>query len=126
MGEVEGMTVNDRKRIDNIIKEYLLAGIRIKILKAKIKIAKAKIIHAEYENNKFIVLKNKKILHELGQLMEIVESNVKNDYLEKLEIFKMDIVEAMEEFNINKNNLFKLKREILEEFYKVLDIVEAR
>ena len=37
------MTANERKRIDNIIKEYLLAGIRIKILKAKIK-------HSNYNN----------------------------------------------------------------------------
>ena len=37
----------------------------------------------------------------------------------------MDITEAMQELNINKNNLFKLKREIREEFYKIIDIVEA-
>ena len=39
------MTANEREKIDNIIKEYLLIDIRIKILKAKIK-------HSEYNNCK--------------------------------------------------------------------------
>ena len=72
------------------------------------------------------VLKNKKILHELEQLKGIVESNVKAEYLEKLEIFRINSKEAIKMFGISKNNLFKLKKEIREEFYKVLDIVEAR
>ena len=37
----------------------------------------------------------------------------------------MDTDEAMQELNISKNNLFKLKKEIREEFIKVIDIVEA-
>ena len=37
----------------------------------------------------------------------------------------MDIDDAIQEFNINRNNLFKLKKEIREEFIKVIDIVEA-
>ena len=113
------MVLADKNKVDDFIKEYL-------IINSKIKIAKAKIIHAEYENNKFIVLKNKKILHELEQLKEIVESNVKSEYLNKLEIFRVNSKEAIELFNISRNNLFKLKKEIREEFYKVLDIVEAR
>ena len=112
------MVLADKNKVDDFIKEYL-------IINSKIKIAKAKIIHAEYENNKFIVLKNKKILHELEQLKEIVESNVKSEYLNKLEIFRVNSKEAIELFNISRNNLFKLKKEIREEFYKVLDIVEA-
>ena len=112
------MTVNDRKRIDNIIKEYLLAGIRIKILKAKIK-------YNEYNNCKSVSIRCNNEINKLEKFRGIIQSHVQNDYLEKLEIFKMDIVEAMEEFNINKNNLFKLKKEIREEFYKIIDIVEA-
>ena len=112
------MVLADKNKVDDFIKEYL-------IINSKIKIAKAKIIHAEYENNKFIVLKNKKILHELEQLKEIVESNVKAEYLEKLEIFRVNSKEAIKMFGISKNNLFKLKKEIREEFYKVLDIAEA-
>ena len=112
------MTVNDRKRIDNIIKEYLLLDIRIKI-------SKAKIIHAEYNNNVLAVSKQQKIQQKLQELKTNIESNINNKYLEYLRVFKMDIVEAMEEFNINKNNLFKLKKEIREEFYKIIDIVEA-
>ena len=115
---MEGMTVNDRKRIDNIIKEYLLLDIRIKI-------SKAKIIHAEYNNNVLAVSKQQKIQQKLQELKTNIESNINNKYLEYLRVFKMDIVEAMEEFNINKNNLFKLKKEIREEFYKIIDIVEA-
>ena len=115
---MEGMTVNDRKRIDNIIKDYLLLDIRIKI-------SKAKIIHAEYNNNVLAVSKQQKIQQKLQELKTNIESNINNKYLEYLRVFKMDIVEAMEEFNINKNNLFKLKKEIREEFYKIIDIVEA-
>ena len=54
-----------------------------------------------------------------------IESNINNKYLEFIHVFKMDITEAIQEFNINKNNLFKLKREIREEFIKVIEIVEA-
>ena len=42
------MTLVDRKVIDDFIRKYLL-------LDARIKIAKAKIKHAEYENNKFVI-----------------------------------------------------------------------
>ena len=106
------MVLADKSKVDDFIKEYI-------IINSKIKIAKAKIRHAEYENNKFTVLKNKKILHELEQLKEIVESNVKSEYLNKLEIFRVNSKEAIEMFGISKNNLFKLKKEIREEFYKV-------
>ena len=112
------MVLADKSKVDDFIKEYI-------IINSRIKIEKAKIIHAEYENNKFTVLKNKKILHELEQLKEIVESNVKSEYLNKLEIFRVNSKEAIKMFGISKNNLFKLKKEIREEFYKVLDIVEA-
>ena len=37
----------------------------------------------------------------------------------------MDTDEAMQELNISKNNLFKLKKEIREEFIKAIDIVEG-
>lgn len=113
------MVLADKNKVDDFIKEYL-------IINSRIKIAKAKIRHAEYENNKFTVDKNKKILHELEQLKLIVESNVKAEYLDKLEIFRVNSKEAIEMFNISKNNLFKLKKEIREEFYKIIDIVEAR
>ena len=112
------MTANEREKIDNIIKEYLLIDIRIKILKAKIK-------YKEYNNCKSVSIRCNIEINKLEKFRGIIQSNVKNEYLEKLEIFKMDIVEAMEEFNINKNNLFKLKKEIREEFYKIIDIVEA-
>ena len=112
------MRADERKRIDDFIKEYLLLDIRIKI-------AKAKIIHAEYNNNVLTVNKQQDILHQLEQLKTNIESNIDNKYLEYLRVFKMDTDEAIQEFNINKNNLFKLKKEIREEFYKIIDIVEA-
>ena len=107
------MRADERKRIDDFIKEYLLIDIRIKI-------SKAKIIHARYNNNVLTVNKQQDILHQLEQLKTNIESNIDNKYLEYLRVFKMDIVEAMEEFNINKNNLFKLKKEIREEFYDMV------
>ena len=113
------MVLADKSKVDDFIKEYI-------IINSRIKIAKAKIRHAEYENNKFTVLKNKKILHELEQLKKIVESNVKSEYLNKLEIFRVNSKEAIKMFGISKNNLFKLKKEIREEFYKIIDIVEAK
>lgn len=112
------MTLVERNKIDNIIKEYLLLDIRIKILKAKIR-------HAEYNNNSFTVNKQKNILQKLEQLKSDIEINIPDKHLEYIKVFKMDIAEAMQELNINKNNLFKLKREIREEFYKIIDIVEA-
>ena len=45
--------------------------------------------------------------------------------MEKLEIFRVNSKEAIKMFGISKNNLFKLKNEIREEFCKVLDVVEA-
>ena len=112
------MVLADKSKVDDFIKEYI-------IINSKIKIAKAKIRHAEYENNKFTVLKNKKILHELESIKSIVDNNISNEHLSKLEIFRVNSKEAIEMFNISKNNLFKLKKEIREDFYKVLDIVEA-
>ena len=112
------MTANERKRIDNIIKEYLLVDIRIKI-------SKAKMIHAEYNNNVLTVNKQQDVLHQLEQLKTNIESNINNKYLEYLKIFKMDTDEAIQELNISKKNLFKLKKEIREEFIKVIDIVGA-
>lgn len=113
------MVLADKNKVDDFIKEYI-------IINSKIKIAKAKIRHAEYENNKFTVLKNKKILHELESIKSIVDNNISNEHLSKLEIFRVNSKEAIEMFNISKNNLFKLKKEIREEFYKVLDVVEAK
>ena len=112
------MVLADKNKVDDFIKEYI-------IINSRIKIAKAKIRHAEYENNKFTVLKNKKILHELESIKSIVDNNISNEHLSKLEIFRVNSKEAIEMFNISKNNLFKLKKEIREEFYKVLDVVEA-
>ena len=57
------MRTDERKRIDDFIKEYLLLDI-------KIKISKAKIIHAEYNNNVLTVNKQQDILHQLEQLMK--------------------------------------------------------
>ena len=113
------MTLVDRKVIDDFIRKYLLLDTRIKIAKAKIR-------HAEYNNNSFTVNKQKNILQELEQLKSDIESNIPDKHLEYIKVFKMDITEAMQELNINKNNLFKLKKEIREEFYKIIDIVEAR
>ena len=112
------MVLADKNKVDDFIKEYI-------IINSRIKIAKAKIIHAEYENNKFTVLKNKKILYELESIKSIVDNNISNEHLSKLEIFRVNSKEAIEMFNISKNNLFKLKKEIREEFCKVLDVVEA-
>ena len=112
------MTLAGRKRIDNFIKEYLLIDTRIKILKAKI-------THARYNNKRIEVNKLQKVLHNLEQLKLDIESNIDNKYLEYIKVFKMDTDEAMQELNISKNNLFKLKKEIREEFIKVIDIVEA-
>ena len=112
------MVLADKNKVDDFIKEYL-------IINSRIKIAKAKIRHAEYQNNKLTVLKNKKILYELESIKSIVDNNISNEHLSKLEIFRVNSKEAIEMFNISRNNLFKLKKEIREEFYKVLDIVEA-
>ena len=107
------MRAAERKRIDDFIKEYLLLDTRIKI-------AKAKIIHARYNNNVLTVNKQQDILHQLEQLKTNIESNINNKYLEYIKVFKMDISEAIQEFNVNKNNLFKLKKEIREEFYDMV------
>ena len=107
------MTASERKRIDDFIKEYLLLDI-------KIKISKAKMIHAEYNNNVLTVNKQQDVLHQLEQLKTNIESNIDNKYLEYIKVFKMDISEAIQEFNINKNNLFKLKKEIRAEFYEMV------
>ena len=112
------MTLVERNKIDNIIKEYLLLDIRIKILKAKI-------THARYNNKRIEVNKLKKVLHQVEQLKANIESIIDNKYLEYIKVFNMDTDEAMQELNISKNNLFKLKKEIREEFIKVIDIVEA-
>ena len=113
------MTLAERKRIDNFIKEYLLLDI-------KIKISKAKIIHAEYNGNRLKVNKQQDILHQLEQLKVEIESNINNKYLEYIKVFKMDVAEAIQELNISKGNLFKLKKEIREEFIKAIEIVEAK
>ena len=118
MGEVEGMTVNDRKRIDNIIKEYLLIDTRIKILKAKIR-------HSEYNNNKSASIRYNDCISKLENFRGITINNVKVDYLEKLEIFKLDLDEAMELLDLSKSSITKLKAKIREEFVKVLKIIEA-
>lgn len=112
------MTLVERNKIDNIIKEYLLLDIRIKILKAKI-------THARYNNKRIEVNKLKKVLHQVEQLKANIESIIDNKYLEYIKVFNMDTDEAMQELNISKNNLFKLKKEIREEFIKIIDIVEA-
>lgn len=107
------MTASERKRIDDFIKEYLLLDTRIKI-------AKAKIIHAEYNNNASTVNKQQDVVHHLEQLKLDIESNIDNKYLEYLRVFKMDTDEAIQELNINKANLSKLKKEIREEFYDMV------
>ena len=113
------MTANERKRIDNFIKEYLLLDIRIKI-------AKAKITHARYNNNALTVNKQQKIQQKLQELKTNIESNIDNKYLEYIKVFKMDVDEATQVLSISKANLFKLKKEIREEFIKVMEIVEAK
>ena len=112
------MTADERKRIDNIIKEYLLAGIRIKILKAKIK-------YNEYNNCKSVSIRCNDKVNELEKFRGIIQSHVQNEYLEKLEIFKLDMVEASEMLNVSTSTITKLKSKIRNEFIKVLDIVEA-
>ena len=107
------MRADERKRIDDFIKEYLLIDIRIKI-------SKAKMIHAEYNNNVSTVNKQQMLCLQLQQLKLDIESNINNKYLEYLRVFKMDTDEAIQEFNINKNNLFKLKKEIRAEFYEMV------
>ena len=107
------MRADERKRIDNFIKEYLLLDIRIKI-------AKAKIIHARYNNNEITVNKQQDMVHQLEQLKLDIESNIDNKYLGYLKIFKMDTDEATQVLSISKANLFKLKKEIREEFYDMV------
>ena len=112
------MTASDRKRIDNIIKEYLLVDIRIKILKAKIK-------YNEYNNCKSVSIRCNNEINKLEKFRGIIQSNVKNEYLEKLEIFKLDMVEASEMLNVSTSTITKLKAKIREEFAKVVKIIEA-
>ena len=112
------MTLADRKVIDDFIRKYLLLDTRIKIEKAKIK-------HAEYENNRFTVSKQKNILQKLEQLKATIESNIDNRYLEYVHIFKVDNNETMQMLNMKRTKLCNLKNEIREEFYKIIDIVEA-
>ena len=118
MGEVEGMTLANRKKIDNIIKEYLLIDTRIKILKAKIR-------HSNYNNNKSAAIKYNDNISKLEHFRGIIINNVKVDYLEKLEIFKLDLDEAMELLDLSKSSITKLKAKIREEFIKVVKIIEA-
>ena len=120
-GEVTAryMTLAERKRIDNFIKEYLLLGIRIKITKAEL-------MHSEYNGNRLKVNKLQKVLAQLEQLKVEIESNINNKHLEYIKVFNMDIDEAIGALNISKGNLFKLKKEIREEFIKVIEIVEAK
>ena len=113
------MTLAERKRIDNFIKEYLLLDI-------KIKISKAKITHARYNNKRIEVNKLQKVLDHMEQLKTNIESNINNKHLEYIKVFNMDIDEAIGALNISKGNLFKLKKEIREEFIKVIEIVEAK
>ena len=112
------MDLADKSKVDDFIKEYI-------IINSRIKIAKAKIRHAEYQNNKLTVLKNKKILYELESIKSIVDNNISNEHLSKLEIFRINVKDAIELFKINRNNLFKLKRDIREEFKQVIEIIEA-
>ena len=112
------MVLADKKKVDEFIKDYILIDPKVKIVKAKIK-------YAEFQNNKFKIERYTKKLNELEKTREIVESNVKVEYLEMLEIFRLTTNESIEEFGILRHNLFKLKNEIREEFYKVLDMVEA-
>ena len=112
------MTADERKRIDNIIKEYLLVDIRIKILKAKIK-------YNEYNNCKSVSIRYQSEVNKLEKFRGIIQSHLQNEYLEKLEIFKLDMVEASEMLNVSTSTITKLKSKIRNEFIKVLDIVEA-
>ena len=112
------MTLADRNKIDNIIKEYLLIDIRIKILKAKIK-------YNEYNNCKSVSIRCNNEINKLEKFRGIIINNVKVDYLEKLEIFKLDLDEAMELLDLSKSSITKLKAKIREEFAKVIKIIEA-
>ena len=112
------MTLVERNKIDNIIKEYLLIDTRIKILKAKIR-------NSNYNNNKSLSIRYNNHISKLEHFRGIIQSNVKNEYLEKLEIFKLDLDEAMELLDLSKSSITKLKAKIREEFVKVLKIIEA-
>ena len=112
------MVLADKKKVDEFIKDYILTDPKVKIVKAKIE-------YEKFKNNKLEVKRYTKKLQELEHIREIVESNVKVEYLEMLEIFRLTTNESIEEFGILRHNLFKLKNEIREEFYKVLDMVEA-
>ena len=112
------MVLADKKKVDEFIKDYILIDPKVKIVKAKIE-------YEKFKNNKLEVKRYTKKLNELEKTREIVESNVKVEYLEMLEIFRLTTNESIEQFGILRHNLFKLKNEIREEFYKVLDMVEA-
>ena len=42
-----------------------------------------------------------------------------------LEVFRLTTNESIEQFGILRHNLFKLKNEIREEFYKIINLIEA-
>ena len=113
------MVLAEKKKVDEFIKDYIILDPKMKIVKAKIK-------YAEFNNNKFKIERYTKKLNELERTREIVESNVKVEYLEMLEIFRLTTNESIEEFGILRHNLFKLKNEIREEFYKIIHLMEAK
>ena len=112
------MVLADKKKVDEFMKDYILIDPKVKIVKAKIE-------YEKFKNNKLEVKRYTKKLNELEKTREIVESNVKVEYLEMLEVFRLTTNESIEQFGILRHNLFKLKNEIREEFYKIINLIEA-
>lgn len=112
------MALAERKDVDYYIKEYLLINTRIKI-------AKVKIAHAEYRCDNATIARNRARIEKLNNFKRIVDTNVKNEYVEKFEIFRVSLSEAMEMLTLSKSSITKLKRKIREEFAKVIEIIEA-
>ena len=111
------MGLAEKKKVDNFINEY-------RILKYKIKILEIKKDYAIYNNNIKQIKRLDNSINKLKEFDNMVKANIKNEYLELVEIFNISLNEAVEELGISK--VMKLKNNIREEFYKILDTVEAK
>ena len=82
--------------------------------------------YAIYNNNIKQIKRLDNSINKLKEFDNMVKANIKNEYLELVEIFNISLNEAVEELGISKGKVMKLKNNIREEFYKILDTVEAK
>ena len=113
------MGLAEKKRVDNFINDY-------RILKYKIRVLEIKKDYAIYNNNIKQIKRLDNSINKLKEFDNMVKANIKNEYLELVEIFNISLNEAVEELGISKGKVMKLKNNIREEFYKILDTVEAK